>query len=172
MSLEPRVLDLVYWPSKLLNEPCVRVTEDQFNTPELDQLIIDMIATMDANNGVGLAAPQVGENIQMFIIRLEPQNTMVFINPQVAVENFDPFKWEEGCLSVPGYFEDRERPCHVRVFYTDTNGEDQSTEFVNLYAFAIQHEYDHLMGRTFVDGLSRLKKSRVKGKIKKARKSA
>ena len=89
MTLVPKVLDIVYWPNESLHKPCNQVTN--FNTPELEQLVVDMIATMDANNAIGLAAPQVGKNISMFIVRIEPQNTMVFFNPYLTIVDDTPY---------------------------------------------------------------------------------
>ena len=167
MSIIPKVLELKYWPDPILARKASPIQSGDMEPDELEQLIADMIRTMDENQGIGLAAPQVGVGKQLFIIRIEPSNTFVFINPKITVLNDKPFKWEEGCLSVPGYFTKKSRPDHIKVDYIDVNGDEQSVEFVGLYAFAVQHEYDHLEGKLFIDGASRLKQSRIKCKMKK-----
>ena len=164
MSLIPSIMPLVYWPDDRLHKKCVPVTEFGI---ELDQLVASMIATMDDNDGVGLSAPQVGVNEQLCIIRLEPQNTLVFINPTVTVLDETPYDWNEGCLSVPGFFTKRSRPVHIKIEYTDINHAAQELELVGLHAFAAQHEMDHLNGRVFVDNLSSFKKRRLMTKVKK-----
>lgn len=167
MSLIPNTRPITMWPDYNLSRKCDVIEFNKARKIFIAQLVVDMIKTMDEANGIGLAAPQVGVPIRLFIIRIEPQNTIVFINPTIEVMDDTPYEWEEGCLSVPGHFEQRERPVHVKVTYQDIEGEEQCAEFVGLYAFAIQHEYDHLEGKVFVDELSRFKKSRIKTKIKK-----
>lgn len=160
------MLDLKIWPDPILTKVAEPIPGDTVQT-ELEQLVADMIFTMDHYKGIGLAAPQVGVLQQLFIIRIEPENTFVFINPTITVLNEDPYEWEEGCLSVPGYYTKKKRADHIKVDYMDVDYNAQSIEFVGLYAFAVQHEYDHLQGKLFIDGASRLKQSRIKSKIKK-----
>lgn len=163
-QIEPNILPLVVWPDNRLNVPCVDV--EDFG-PSLHQLVVDMFATMEANEGIGLAAPQVGVHQNVVVLWLEQTAPMVFINPTIVTSSEELFSWEEGCLSVPGYFEERKRPKTVVIQYKDASGSDHEVEFHDLYAFAIQHEIDHLRGRVFVDGASTLKQFRIKNKIKK-----
>lgn len=172
-------LPIVLWPDKRLSRTCEDVTEFD---DQLRSFVASMLVTMKAEAGLGLAAPQVGinKNILAIDIPLSMQKPttgtetpevesvyrpFVVINPKILEVDEKMFKWEEGCLSVPGYFEDRERPWRIVVEYFNDDGRKHTTEFTNLFAFAIQHEMDHLEGKVFVDGLSRLKQDRVKKKM-------
>jgi len=160
-----KILDLVYWPDERLHQPCKPVTDF---SESLERLHGDMIVTMYHRSGVGLAAPQVGHNIQMFVMVLPDEDeTLCLVNPEILEQSDDLFSWREGCLSVPGYFEERDRPKRIKVRFQDVLGEIHEREFSDLWAFAIQHEMDHLKGKVFVDDLSPFKKSRVQKKIDK-----
>lgn len=160
----PKILDVLTWPDERLHQKSEDVTE--FNE-ELEELVGDLFATMVAYEGVGLAAPQVGVLKNIIVIRLEADQPVVFINPVIEVLNNKTFEFEEGCLSVPGHFEKRKRPEHISVKFQDTKGEHHEVQFLNLYAFAILHEYDHLQGKVFVDGASFFKRGRIEKKMKK-----
>jgi len=162
----PQILNVLTWPDDGLHVKCEEVTTFD---KELEHLAADMFATMGAYGGVGLAAPQVGHNINMFVLRIEENNPMVFVNPKIDPITNEKYLWEEGCLSVPGYFEKRRRPATILSTFQNVIGEEQSVQFGKLYAFAIQHECDHLEGKVFVDNVSFLKKSRIKNKIKKTK---
>lgn len=168
-SLKPHQLGVVVWPDDRLHVMCEDIT--QFDNEEdkyLQQLTLDMIFTMRLNNGIGLAAPQVGVPARMFVMIVdEDQTPLILINPTILEQSDDMFEWEEGCLSVPGYFEKRKRPNRVVVQFQDITGGEHEAEFLGLWAFAVQHEMEHLEGKVFVDDLSYFKKSRIKSKIQK-----
>lgn len=135
----------------------------------LRKLIDDMIETMYEASGIGLAASQVNVHKRVLVIdvsetRDQPQ---VFINPEITPLTEDPAPYEEGCLSVPGFYEKVERPSRVRIRALDRNGEPFEIETDGLLATCIQHEIDHLNGKLFVDYVSRLKRDRIKKKLQK-----
>ena len=136
---------------------------------EIKTLIADMIETMYEADGIGLAASQVDQHIQLIVMDLsENKDTpMVYINPKVTplVEEKQPY--EEGCLSVPDVYDKVERPNKVRIEALDENGNTIDKVVEGLLAVCIQHEMDHLNGVIFVDYLSRLKQTRARDKVKK-----
>lgn len=138
------------------------------------QLIDDMFETMYEAPGVGLAATQVNVHEQIIVIDVseERDQPLVFINPKIEVLDETLFDYEEGCLSVPGFYEKITRPRHVRVTALDRNGESFTIEPEGLLAVCIQHECDHLNGKLFVDYLSNLKRQRIRAKLEKQRKEA
>ena len=163
-KLEPHVLPIVTWPDERLHIECHDIVIfDRW----IEQHALDLFATMKANDGIGLASPQVSIIANVIAIWIEEDKPMLLVNPEILEADGDDFEWEEGCLSVPGYFEKRKRPSRVIVAYKDVTGKDHEAEFHGLYAFAIQHEIDHLRGRLFVDKLSTFKKTRVKKKVEK-----
>ncbi len=135
----------------------------------IKNLIKDMIETMYDAEGIGLAASQVDQHLQLIVMDLsENKDTpMVFINPKVTplVEEKQPY--EEGCLSVPEVYDKVERPSKVRIEALDENGQAVDKEAEGLLAVCIQHEMDHLNGVIFVDYLSNLKQNRARDKVKK-----
>lgn len=136
---------------------------------EIRQLVNDMLETMYAAPGIGLAASQVDRHIQLIVMDLseEKNEPRVFINPSVTplTEELQPY--EEGCLSVPQVFDKVERPARVRIEFLDLEGRQQSVDADGLLAVCIQHEMDHLDGKLFVDYLSPLKRQRIREKISK-----
>lgn len=143
---------------------------------ELRALMDDMLETMYDAPGIGLAAIQVGEPLRVIVMDLadkeeEPQ-PRYFVNPEILDPSEEMGVYQEGCLSVPDYFDDVERPAKCRVRYLDYNGEEQVLEAEGLLATCIQHEMDHLEGILFIDHLSRLKRERVLKKLKKERRLA
>ncbi|PEN06971.1 peptide deformylase [Longimonas halophila] len=137
------------------------------NTEAVQTLISNMIETMRAANGLGLAAPQVGRTERIFVVDLLPladelhadgvefpEQPMVFINPKITWESEATGKFEEGCLSIPDVREPVRRPERVQVEYLDRNFEEQSYEMGDMLARVVQHEYDHLEGVLFTDHLS------------------
>ena len=173
---------VVFWPDTRLNTVCVDVTEDQLD--RIQKVLAAMFATMKQASGIGLAAPQIGLMLNVITLNIpevlelghtgtqtptsEPiSQPFVMINPAIVEQGDDQFRWEEGCLSVPGHFEYRNRPQRIVVEYLNDDGSKHRTEFTGLHAFAIQHEMDHLVGKIFVDELSGLKQSRIKKKIRK-----
>jgi peptide deformylase len=139
-------------------------------TPEIRQLIDDMAETMYAAPGVGLAATQIGEALQLFIIDIaaedEPSDLRVFINPEI-LEADEPITWTEGCLSFPGVTEEIDRNAKVRVKALDRDGKKFILEAEGLLAVAVQHENDHLQGVLMIDHLGPLKKRLVHRKMQK-----
>lgn len=163
---KPRIHRIRIWPDdEVLHEEAEEVT---VFAKGLKRLAQDMLATMVANQGIGLAAPQIGIKQKIIAIRIEDGNPLIFVNPKIVHRSEEMFSFEEGCLSVPGYFEERDRPKEIIVEFQDVTGQEHRVFFNDLYAFAIQHEYDHLMGKVFVDDVSWFKKNKVKKKIKKA----
>lgn len=136
----------------------------------IQALIDDMFETMYDAPGIGLAATQVNQHIQLIVMDLSEDKSepRVFINPSVTVLEGAPEKMQEGCLSVPGFYEDVERIEHVLIKALDRNGEEYELEATGLLAVCIQHEMDHLNGKLFVDYLSSLKRGRIKKKLEKA----
>jgi peptide deformylase len=126
--------------------------------------------------GIGLAAIQVGEAKRVITMDLakkeEPKNPQVFINPEILWASEDKAIYEEGCLSIPEYYSDVERPAQVRVKYLDLEGKPRELEASGLLATCLQHEIDHLNGVLFIDHLSKLKRDRVLKKFSKAAKRA
>ncbi|MEH6544226.1 MAG: peptide deformylase [Porticoccaceae bacterium] len=138
------------------------------------RLIKDMFETMYAAPGVGLAATQVNIHQRIVVIDVsEDQNQpLVFINPQITVLDDTVREHDEGCLSVPGFYEQVERPEHVRVKALNEHGEAFELEPDGLTAVCIQHELDHLNGKLFVDYLSSIKRQRIRRKLEKIHKQA
>lgn len=154
--------------------------------PGLDQLIADMYETMYAANGVGLAAPQIGQSIRLFIVDThagadsddpeaekapddadeEPRLKRAFINPYIVEEEGEEWDFEEGCLSIPGLREAVSRQPRVVLQYMDEKFQEHEEEFEGFAARVIQHEHDHLDGILFVDHLSPLRKRMLQGKLR------
>lgn len=185
-QLEGIKLDIVTYPAPVLSKKAIEVVE--FG-PELVDLCKNMLYTMYRAPGIGLAAPQVGKSLRIFVmdidfereevveasgdksIRLGNFQPYIFINP-VIVESHGKFKYEEGCLSVPGFYEEVERAQDIIVEYQDVLGKMQRLEASDLRAVCIQHELDHLDGIVFIERLSLLKKNLIKKKILKKKKKA
>lgn len=140
---------------------------------DLKQLIEDMYETMHAAHGIGLAAPQIGKSIRLFVVdgtTLEDEPTLIdfkmaFINPTVIDETGTEWPFEEGCLSIPNIREEVFRNEKVRIKYFNEKWEPQEEEYSGMKARIIQHEYDHIEGKLFIDYLSPLKKRMLKGKL-------
>jgi peptide deformylase len=138
------------------------------------KLVDDMFETMYAAPGIGLAAIQVGEPKRVVTLDLakkdEPREPRTFINPELVWKSEEKRAHEEGCLSIPEYYEEVERPAEVRVKFLDLDGKVREIEAKGLFATAIQHEIDHLNGVLFIDHISKLKRDRVIKKFAKAAK--
>ena len=135
-----------------------------------------MFLTMDEAAGVGLAAPQIGKNIRLFVVNCTPwadedpslaDYRKVFINAQIYEHSEETDLFNEGCLSIPGIHEDVRRPIAIRMRYMDENFVEHDELFEGLPARVIQHEYDHLEGQVFTDHLSPLRRNLLKGKMVK-----
>lgn len=140
----------------------------------LEQLISDMFETMYESEGVGLAAPQISLSLRLFVIDASPFKDeepalegfkKVFINPEIIEETGEPWKFNEGCLSIPGIREDVSRNPVIVVNYFDENFNEKEETFSGLAARIIQHEYDHIEGVLFTDRLGPLKRQLLKGKL-------
>ena len=139
---------------------------------EVRALMEDMLETMYAAPGIGLAAVQVGVLRRIVVMDLaregEPPAPLHFINPEIVWRSEEIAPYEEGCLSIPEVYDEVVRPARVRVRYLDREGRSVEEEAEGLYAVCIQHEVDHLNGVLFIDYLSKLKRSRAVSKVKKA----
>jgi peptide deformylase len=140
------------------------------------KLVEDMFETMYDAPGIGLAAVQVGTPKRVVTMDLakkeEPKNPQVFINPEILWASQDKATFEEGCLSIPEFYGDVERPAQVKVKYLDLEGKAHELEADGLLATCLQHEIDHLNGILFIDHLSKLKRDRVLKKFTKAARRA
>ncbi|MDR0940662.1 MAG: peptide deformylase [Bacteroidales bacterium] len=155
----------------VLRKPALDIDK---NYPDLQQLIADMYETMDNADGVGLAAPQIGLPIRVFVVDASgfaddyadaKDFRRVFINPQILEESGKEWFFNEGCLSVPTLHEDVARKETIRIRYCDENFVERTDTFSGICARIILHEYDHLQGKMFVDRLNVLKKRLIKGKL-------
>lgn len=137
------------------------------------RLVDDMFATMYAAPGIGLAATQVDVHRRVIVIDLseEKNQPIVLINPEVEVLDPQPENYDEGCLSVPGFYETVIRPRGIRVKALDRDGQQQDFEAEGLLAVCVQHEIDHLDGKLFVDYLSNIKRQRIRSKLLKQQRS-
>ena len=160
-------------PLIILPDPILRTVSkpvERVDAP-LQKLADDMLATMYDAPGIGLAAIQVGEPLRMLVIDLAKEDEtpapLVFINPQVLGSSDERSVYEEGCLSIPDYYAEVERPATVRVSYLDRDGKTQEIEADGLLATCLQHEIDHLDGVLFIDHISKLKRDMVIKKFTK-----
>jgi peptide deformylase len=146
----------------------------QASDPELRLLVDDMFETMYEAPGIGLAAIQIGVPKRVIVMDLakkdEPKEPRVFVNPQILWRSDEKTIYEEGCLSIPEFYEEVERPAKVRVKFLDATGAEQELEASGLMATCLQHEIDHLDGVLFIDHISKLKRDRVIKKFAKAAK--
>ncbi|MER9259304.1 peptide deformylase [Mesorhizobium sp. M0619] len=164
MSIKP----LIILPDPILRQ--VSKPVERVDAP-LRKLTDDMLATMYDAPGIGLAAIQIGEPLRMLVIDLakedEPPAPHFFINPEILESADARSVYEEGCLSIPDYYAEVERPASVRVKYLDRDGKLQEIEAEGLMATCLQHEIDHLNGVLFIDHISKLKRDMVVKKFKK-----
>lgn len=166
----------MFLPIVIYGHPILRkVSEDiSLDYPDLEKFIADLFYTMDEADGVGLAAPQVGRNIRIFVVdgnafqEVDPDCAgfrKVFINAHILERWGEEVSRNEGCLSIPGIHEDVKRKDHIRIAYVDEQGASHEEEYSGIKAWIIQHEYDHLEGILFTDHLSGLKKRLLKNKL-------
>ena len=160
------VLEILEFP-----DPRLRTVAAPVNlvTDKHRQLLDDMLETMYAAPGIGLAATQVNVHERILVLDLsEKQNDpLVFINPEVEILDKELGEYDEGCLSVPGYYETVNRPQRIAVKALGRDGKPFSSEIEGLLAICLQHEIDHLDGKLFVDYLSPLKRNRIRKKLEK-----
>jgi peptide deformylase len=161
------VLDILEFPDPRLRTVAKPVTAVDDSTREL---IDSMLETMYDAAGIGLAATQVNVHQRLLVMDIseERDEPRVFINPEVTVLDDTLGSYDEGCLSVPGFYEEVHRPRRVRVDALDRNGEAFNEELDGLAAICLQHEIDHLDGKLFVDYISPLKRQRIRRKLEKA----
>jgi len=176
-------LEVLRYPDPRLRKKGLSVKEV---TDEHRTLVHNMIETMYDENGIGLAAPQVGQSLRLLVIDTRPidedekpttegltelekkvKQPIAIFNPEIVVQK-DLTDYEEGCLSVPGFFETVERASYVEVKGLDENGKEILIKTDGLLAICLQHEMDHLEGKLFIDRLSFIKSNKIKNKIKKS----
>lgn len=174
------VLPIYAYGSPVLRDECEEIEEGT----DISALLSDMFETMYSSQGVGLAAPQVGKGIRLFIVDAapfaedEPENEeeakqieilknfkKVFINPIIEDEEGKPWSFSEGCLSIPNIKEEVSRKSIVKISYFDENWQYHEDKFGGIAARIIQHEYDHIEGKLFIDHLNPLKKRLLKKKL-------
>ena len=167
------VREIIKLPDKrlrLVSEPVKRIDAS------LRKLVEDMFETLYAAPGIGLAGIQVGIAKRVIIMDLSKKDDTrkpeVFINPEITWASEEKSSYEEGCLSIPEYYEEVERPALVKVKYLDLDGKAREVEANGLLATCLQHEIDHLNGILFIDHISKLKRDRVTKKFAKAAKTA
>jgi len=169
------------YPIVVYGDPVLRQkAKDIKKGTDLQPLIADMYETMNAAHGIGLAAPQIGKSIRLFVVdatsidkedgETEEDEDLsnfkkAFINPQVLEEEGEEWEFEEGCLSIPNLRENISRPETVRIRYYDEEWKLKEEEYDGMKARIIQHEYDHIEGKLFIDHLSPFKKRLLKGKL-------
>lgn len=167
------IYPIVIYGAQTLRNKSVDITPEY---PELKKLIDDMFLTLDEASGVGLAAPQIGKNIRLFIVDCTPwadenpeleNYRKVFINAEIYEHSEQSDLFNEGCLSLPGLHEDVRRPVAIKMRWLDENFEEHDEVIDGLPARVIQHEYDHLEGKVFTDRLTPLRRNLLKGKMTK-----
>lgn len=165
------IYPIVIFGSESLRKPSETLTPDY---PELPKLVEDMFLTMAEAEGVGLAAPQIGRNIRLFVVDCSPWGEederckdfrRAFINPEIYEFSEETELFNEGCLSLPGLHEDVRRPVAIRMRYLDADFVAHDEAFDGYRARVIQHEYDHLDGKVFTDRLSPLRRQLLKSKL-------
>ena len=172
------IYPIVIYGSQTLRNVSVDIDKDY---PGFDKLVEDMFLTLEDAEGVGLAAPQIGKNIRLFIIDCTPWGAddpsladyrRVFVNPYIYEHSDQTDLFEEGCLSLPGLHENVRRPVRIRMRYLDEKFVEHDEEFDGHPARVIQHEYDHIEGKVFTDHLSPLRRNLIKNKLYKLSKGA
>lgn len=164
------------YPIVVYGDPILRkrAKEVEKGSMDLHAFAQDMFDSMNAAHGVGLAAPQIGKGIRVFVVdatTMEDEDEdlsdfkKVFVNPEVIEESGEKWPFEEGCLSIPNIRENVSRQAKLRIRYMDENWVEYDEEYEGMKARIIQHEYDHLEGKMFIDYLSPLKKRMLKGKL-------
>lgn len=165
------ILPIVAYGDPVLTKKCIDITKEH---PDLKSLINNMYDTMYKAHGVGLAAPQIGKPIRLFIVDTSgfeddypdaKDFVQTFINPVIIEESGKEWAFNEGCLSIPGIREDVLRKPTIVVQYLDEDWELIEEEFSGIIARVIQHEYDHIEGKLFVEHLSSLKRTMLRGKL-------
>lgn len=168
-----KILPIVTYDDPILREPAKPINE---NSETLQELIDDMFHTMYSGHGVGLAAPQIGQSLQVFVVdadqMIEEEDTesprygkQVFINPEITWKSGETVSVEEGCLSIPGIRETVSRPEQIKVKFLDRDFNEQTAAYSGWMSRVFQHELDHLKGVLFIDYLGSFRKRLLKGKL-------
>jgi len=168
------ILPVYVYGMSVLRKIAQEIPEDY---EDLDQLIADMFETMRSSDGIGLAAPQIGKSLRLFVVDTSPISEdkgepelkdfkKAFINPLILDEWGDPWSFEEGCLSLPKIREEVSRPSKVRIEYYDENWNLMEEEYDEIRARVIQHEYDHLDGKLFVDRINPIRRKLLSARLK------
>ena len=165
------IYPIVIYGNEVLRKQCEEIAPDY---PEVKKLVEDMFLTLGEAEGVGLAAPQIGKAIRLFIVDCTPWGEddpecadykRAFINPEIYAFSEEKKTYNEGCLSFPGIHADVPRSLAIRMRYLDENFVEHDEEFHGLKAWVIQHEYDHIEGVVFTDRISPLRRNLLKGKL-------
>lgn len=165
------IYPIVAYGDPILRKVAEPITADY---PKLNEIIQNMFDTMHRSNGIGLAAPQIGLSIRLFVVDATPYENderdldgfkQVFINAQILEEEGKKWKCSEGCLSIPGIREDVDRNPNITVRYMDENFIEHTESFTGMRARIIQHEYDHIEGILMTDRLTPIKKQLLKGRL-------
>jgi len=151
-------MQIVRYPADILRQKTVPVTEFDANLATLAQ---DMITTMIEGRGIGLAAPQVGSLLSLFVAQADDGKPLIFVNPEIIGTSLETVPYEEGCLSIPGMYEEVIRPEAVVIQAYNEKGRPFKRECDGLLARIIQHELDHLKGVLFIDYLTQMKRDRL-----------
>ena len=163
------LLNILEFPDPRLRKVAEPVTEVD---DSIRQLCKDMLETMYDAPGIGLAATQVNVHKRLLVcdVSEEQNQPLIFINPEIQESSEEQSTYEEGCLSVPGYFEKVDRPDTVTIQALNQEGESFTMEMDGILATCVQHEIDHLNGKLFVDYISPMKRSRIRSKLEKQQK--
>jgi len=156
---------VLIWPNEKLKQKSVLIEDfDTNESHELNQLVLNMLGVILPRGGLALAAPQIGIFKRLIVMTLGGR-TYVMVNPEIIESSTEDFQWEEGCLSVPGFFKKNKRPNKCTVKYFDIYGKNFTAKLEGLAAFCVQHEIDHLNGVCFADDLNLYYRSKAKKKI-------
>ncbi len=166
------VRDILIWPHPKLSEVCFPV---EGIDDDVRKIVQDLTDTMKARDGAGIAAPQIGKPVGIFLIapwvaEAERSDPLVFINPEIVWTSEETVKQKEGCLSFPDIWVFIERPARCRIQATNLWGAEFTVEGGGLFGRALQHEFDHLNGKVMTDFFGRLKRDMIRKKLKKKRK--
>lgn len=162
------------YPIVLYGDPVLKKEGEDLEPDDIDvkTLVADMFETMYQASGVGLAAPQIGKSVRVFVIDSTPMDEdkskgvkQAFINPEILEEDGEEWAFEEGCLSIPGIREDVYRPDKITIRYFDEEWNEHEKTFDDIAARVIQHEYDHIEGILFTDHITAFKKRLLKGRL-------
>ena len=170
VSQENKTKTILQHPDIRLRMVCNEVQDDEFGSEELMNVSKYLINSLYHSGGIGLAAPQIGIDRRVFVVKYKAFGNDTFetyVNPQIEIAGKEMFSFKEGCLSIPGVFATVRRPKNIIVTARKVNGTEFTHEASGLMSTVIQHEYDHLNGVEFIDRLSKLKKKRLAEKLMK-----